>query len=228
MDEDPPIQELTLDEYAQMRAQIEGGIPPVSADEATTLLGKRIWKLLSKGKSKFYIAKKLDLDPTILDEALNTYCRRLGVSIDHYRLLDNERIEKLIGYWLPIAIGGPINIQKIKQGEIFWECDFDRPLHASNFIIQAIEKRLRLFNAGGGLGELSRAFGDPDKPYNERQIIVWLREVLPSIERITRELELSNGSDPTIASAERTNGDQEPPDDNGEKGWFNGGSTSDH
>jgi hypothetical protein len=227
------IRELSLDEYATLRSQIEGDLPPVSNDEATTLLGRRIWKLALKGKNRDYIAQKLQVALPILDQALNAYSLRLGASVDHYRLLDNERLEKLIGYWLPIATGGPVNIQKIRNGEAFWESDFDRPLHASHFIVQAIQQRLKLMSATGGISELIKGIpgtGDPDRPYSERQIIIWLKEVLPSIERITRELELphANGSELPATNGESTKGNQNQTGAPGEEGWFNGGSDNAH
>jgi hypothetical protein len=54
-----------------------------------------------------------------------------GRALEHYRRLDDERIEDLLKYWLPIATGGPIRIEKVRAGEVFSEADFDCPLNVS-------------------------------------------------------------------------------------------------
>lgn len=225
MDEDEPIRELTFDEYAQLRSQIEGTLPLAPLGESTTILGRRIWKMALAGKNRDQIARKLNIDLPVLDEALKAFSMRLGTSVDHYRLLDNDRLERLIGYWLPVATGGPLTIEKIRAGEAFTESDVEHPLQASEFILRAIAQRVKIFAAAGILTDLPG--GDPDRPYNERQIVIWLKEVLPSIERITRELELphANGTDPNGT------GDQRAPkqtDSSGNEDQFNNGGSAGH
>lgn len=185
---DDPIEILTEDQASKLRASFEA---PAADD--TLKLGRRIWNLALAGNTRDQIAERIKVPIEVLDEALNAYRLRLGLSVDHYRMLDNERIEKLITYWLPVATSGPLKIQKFdKEGVPFVEEDFDRPLKASQFVLGAMERRIKII---AGTHELVQSSGFPGsstegaKAYTERNIVIWLREVMPAIERITREAE---------------------------------------
>ena len=102
-------------------------------------------------------------------------------AMEHYRVLDNERIEDLLKCWLPIATGGPIRIEKIRGGQVFSEADFDLPLKASYFVLQAIERRLKIMAA-------SRPEAGKDG-YGQTNVMVWLQSVLPSLQKIVQELD---------------------------------------
>lgn len=143
------------------------------------------------GNNRDQIAERLKISVELLDETLYQYVIRLGLSKDHYRLLDNERLDRLLLRWLPVALNGPITISKIKAGEVFCESDFDRPMEAGKFVLQILEKRAKIL---GGSAPSEAPAGPPGsigaKEYSERNIVIWLRDVMPSIEKITRELEL--------------------------------------
>lgn len=190
---DQPIQFLTEKEAAERKASFE--VPAAPDPEQTTKLGRRIWQAALAGNNRDQIAERLKIPLEILDEALYAYRLRLGLSIDHYRLLDNERLDRLLLRWLPVALGGPITLQKIKAGEVFTEADFDRPMEASKHVLQILDKRAKIL---GGTERLETEAGPPGsiggKEYSERNIVIWLREVMPSIEKITRELEVETNS----------------------------------
>jgi hypothetical protein len=185
-----PIVELSPEEFQKRKAQ---NAP--EDDEAMTL-GRSIWKWAMKGLNRDEISRKLKIPLTVLDESLKAYHGRLGFSIDHYRLLDNQRIEKMVTWWLPVVLKGPKEITYVDQGEGFGteaeefqkqvDADFDMRLKASQFVLQAIEKRLKVLGATQDLLGAGMELGSPQ---TERQIVIWLRDVMPSIERLTREFE---------------------------------------
>jgi hypothetical protein len=183
---DQPIQLLSPQEAAQRKASSEASEP-----EQILKLGRRIWNHALAGNNRDQIAERLKISLEQLDETLYQYRLRLGLSIDHYRALDNERLDRLLVRWLPVALNGPITIQKIKAGEVFTEPDFEKPLEAAKYVLQLLDKRAKIL---GGTAQLESAGGTPGsigaKEYSERNIVIWLREVMPSIEKITRELEL--------------------------------------
>lgn len=187
-----PIRMLSAEQAAQLKASSNDAPAPGPQDD-TTKLGRRIWQLALAGNNRDQIAERLKIPLELLDETLYAYRIRLGLSIDHYRLLDNERLDRLLVRYLPIALGGPITIQKIKDGVPFCESDFDRPLKAGQFALQLMSQRTKILSA---TAQLEAAGGPPGtfggKDYTERNIVIWLREVMPSIDRITRELEVTN------------------------------------
>lgn len=154
-------------------------------------LGRRIWELASQGKNKDQIAQRLKISSEMLDNALNAYRVRLGLSVDHYRMLDNERLDKIVATWMPAATEGPVRLLAFKKGEPIMIEDYDRAMKAAYLIIQAVTTRLRVIGATSALAAPGEAAGGLEgaKSYSERNIVIWLREVMPSIEKITREVE---------------------------------------
>lgn len=194
--DDQMLEELPIRALSDQEAQELGLVPaakPIDPeDEATVKLGRKIWDLAMAGHNRDKIAQRLKMPIKIIEDTLNSYRIRLGVSVDQYRLMDNERIERMINYWLPIALEGPVTVEKIRGQQVFRECDFDRPLEASKFVLQAIDKRCKVLEAAGSIiGGAAQHFGIPgaNKPYGERQIFMWLKECGPSIDRLTREAE---------------------------------------
>jgi DNA-binding CsgD family transcriptional regulator len=159
-------------------------------DEETIELGRRIWDLALQGKNRDQIARKLKISIEVLDNTLNAYRLRLGLSIDHYRMLDNERIDQVIAYWLPVATD-PVKILTFQKGDPIVAEDFDRSMKAAYLVIQAMQNRIRILGATNALAGPGDAAGGLEgaKSYSERNIVIWLREVMPSIEKITREVE---------------------------------------
>jgi len=182
------VRELSDEEYQALTSEAET-VPLEVVDDRVWELGRQIWELALQGDNRDQMSLKLDIPIEMIDETLNKYRTRLGLSIENYRLLDNERCDRLIAYWLPIAMSGAITIERIRSGEAFTEQDFDIPLKASTFCISAMERRLKILTGSANLGAILPG-GESDKPYAERNIVIWLREVLPSIEKITQELEI--------------------------------------
>ena len=148
-------------------------------------LGLKIWQLRKAGYSRLQILEQLEIPLKVIDDCLIEFESRIGMeaarAMEHYRVLDNERIEDLLRCWLPIATGGPIRIEKIRGGEVFSETDFDRPLKASYFVLQAIERRLKIMAA-------SRPEVGKDG-HRETNVSVWLQSVLPNLERIVQQVD---------------------------------------
>jgi len=161
------------------------------ADEQTTKLGRKVWQLALKGNNKDAISQKLKISMEILDDSLAAYRAKLGMSIDYYRGLDNAHIDELVSNWLPVATAGPVLLQKIKGKEVVIEEDFDRPIKAAYLVLHSLQARGRILGATQTLGGGETPAGGLEgaKSYTERQVVIWLREVFPSIERITREIE---------------------------------------
>lgn len=147
--------------------------------------GLKVWELRKAGYSRREIAERLEIPLKVIDDCLGEFESRIGMgagrAVEHYRVLDNERIEDLLRYWLPIATGGPIRIEKKRGGEVFSEADFDRPLRASYFVLQAIERRLKILAAGRP--------EDRKDGYSQTNVAVWLQSVLPSLEKIVQQVE---------------------------------------
>jgi hypothetical protein len=94
-------------------------------------------------------------------------------------MLDDERIEDMMRYWLPIACHGRIRIEHVRDGEVYSEVDFDRPLKASFFVLQAINMRLKLLMA-------ARPEGAKE---SQTSVLVWLQQVLPGVARVVQQVE---------------------------------------
>jgi|SRR5215475_1094294 len=190
MEADEPIEVISTQEASQLQRQYAQA--ELDNSEETAKIGRRIWKLALEGKNKDEIGQKLKLSTAELDSALAVYRIRLGASVDHYRLLDNERLEAIIARWMPVAVGEPIVFRKIRDGEPVNEIDVLAPMRAAQTVMQAIDKRLKVLGATKIL-EADEGAPGTRTTYSERNIVVWLKEVMPSIERITREIEIDNG-----------------------------------
>lgn len=161
-----PLRVVSTEEAQRITGQ------PRGSDEETLELGRKIWELALAGRNRDQIAQKLKISIEVLDETLNAYRLRLGLSIDHYRMLDNERIDQIVSTWMPEATEGG-------------------NMKSAYLVIQAITTRIRILGATNSLAEPGETAGGlaGAKSYSERNIVIWLREVMPSIERITREVE---------------------------------------
>jgi hypothetical protein len=179
--DDEPIRIISENEAKQLRGD--------SAEDLE--LGRRIWDLALQGRNRDQIAQKLKISIDMLDNTLNAYRVRLGLSIDHYRMLDNERIDKIVSSWMPVATEGPVRLLTFKKGEPILIEDFDRAMKAAYLVIQSVTTRIRILGASGALAAPGEAAGGLEgaKSYSERNIVIWLRETMPIIEKITREVE---------------------------------------
>jgi hypothetical protein len=197
-----PIRELTQAEYEELTAGLSRGHQGTTKTEAQlssgTLddaeaapsqeameLGLKIWELRKAGYSRLEILQRIKIPLKVIDDCLREFESRIGMeggrAMEHYRVLDNERIEDLLKCWLPIATGGPIRIEKIRGGEVFSEADLDLPLKASYFVLQAIERRLKIMAA-------SRPEAGRDG-HGQTNVMVWLQSVLPSLQKIVQEMD---------------------------------------
>lgn len=179
-----PIRVVSTEEAERIMGQ--------ASDEKTLELGRKIWELALAGRNRDQIAQSLKIPIEILDETLNAYRLRLGLSIDHYRMLDNQRIDNIVASWMPVATEGPVRILHLnKKGEAILAEDFDRSMKAAYLVIQSVTTRIRILGATNAMAESGEAAGGlaGAKSYSERNIVIWLREVMPSIEKITREVE---------------------------------------
>jgi hypothetical protein len=162
MDEEP-IRIISEEEAKQLRGDDHG---------EDLELGRKIWESALQGRNRDQIAQKLKIPIEELENTLNAYRTRLGLSIDFYRQLDNHRLDQIVATWMPAATEG----SDIKAGYL---------------VIQAITTRIRILGATGALAAPAEAAGGLEgaKVYNDRTIVLWLRDVMPSIEKITREVE---------------------------------------
>jgi hypothetical protein len=196
------IRELTQAEYEGLRTGFTRGYQvntktdtrlssgalddaePAPSQEAMEL-GLKIWELRKAGYSRLEILQRIKIPLKVIDDCLREFQSRIGMeagrAMEHYRVLDNERIEDLLKCWLPIATGGPIRIEKIRGGEVFREADFDLPLKASYFVLQAIERRLKIMAA-------SQPEAGKDG-HGQTNVAVWLQSVLPSLQKIVQQID---------------------------------------
>jgi hypothetical protein len=196
-----PLRHLSKEEFEQLRGAIRAterqrpkprlqvnaeriAEAQMAAHEEGLEIGLRAWELRKAGKSKRAIVKEMGIDATVLDTCLQEYETRLGMEagrmMEHYRNLDDERIEDLMAYWLPIAQHGRIRIEHVRDGEVYSEVDFDRPLKAAYWVLHAMSMRLKLMMA-------SRPEGTARD--SNTNVLVWLQNVLPSVSRVVQEVE---------------------------------------
>lgn len=163
MDEEP-IRMISEEEAKRLRG---GGEPAEDLE-----LGRRIWDLALKGNNRDRIAQKLKIPLELLEETLNAYRTRLGLSVDFHRQVDNERLDQIISSWMPAATEGS-------------------DMKAGYLVIQAITTRIRILGASAALAEGGEAAGGlaGAKAYNDRSITIWLKTVMPSIEQVVREVD---------------------------------------
>jgi hypothetical protein len=104
-------------------------------------LGAQAWKLRTEGLDLLNIAKQMNMPLTVLSECLAEFECKVGMEAGRafyrFRAVDIERLEKVIGQYLPIAIS--------KTGK---EQDFDKSLKAAYIVLEAIGSRTDLLDFG--------------------------------------------------------------------------------
>jgi hypothetical protein len=201
--EEEPIRRLSREEFEALRASIIASRKPaqtrlqanankiaqaeMALHEEGMEIGLLVWEGRKAGRTKRAIAKELGISATVVDACLTEFETRMGMEAgrmaDHYRMLDDERIEDLMAYWLPIAQHGRIRIEHVRDGEIYSEVDFDRPLKAAYWVLQAIGMRLKMMMAARPEGGTKAA---------DTNVLVWLQNVLPGVSKVVREVEALN------------------------------------
>src|SRR6516162_6244492 len=95
-------------------------------------IGLQVWRLRKEGYNFYEIHKRLELPLSVIHQACREFECRMSMdtarALEHYRTLDDARIESLLKCWLPIATGGPIEVQKVRDGQTYTELDCDLPL----------------------------------------------------------------------------------------------------
>jgi hypothetical protein len=129
-------------------AEIAPDIQMALSDEGAQI-ALQSWSLLKQGYDRFTISRRLKLSQEMVDDILERFqecvAAEAGRMIQHYRLLDSERVEDLIAHWWPTATG--CSLDKILAGETS-EDDFERSLKAGFIVLNAIEKRMTILLAG--------------------------------------------------------------------------------
>jgi hypothetical protein len=166
-------------------------------------IGLQVWRLRKAGHNFYEIHKQLELPLSVIHEACRQFEVRVSMdtarALEHYRSLDDARIESLLKCWLPIAIGGPIEVQKVRDGQTYTELDCDLPLKASYLVLQAVERRVKLMAANQpGAGKDGQG---------ETNVLVWLQQVLPNINKVVQQGKdgSAGGGEPLILESEAEN-----------------------
>lgn len=200
MANDEPLRPLSQQEFETLQASLrENRRPPetrlqanarkiaqaeLSIHEEGLEIGMKVWDARKAGKSKRTIQKELKISDTVMESCLREYEMRLGMeagrAVEHYRLLDDERLEDMIATQLPIAVHGRIRIEQVRNGEVYSEVDFDRPLKAGYFVLQCINTRLKIMSAARPDGGAKEA---------NTNVLVWLQQTMPGITKIVQQVQ---------------------------------------
>lgn len=197
-----PIRQLSQEEYDKLKSRyktktrLEANAAEIVRQqmligEEGLEIGGKAWEMRKKGRSLARIAKELKVPMEVLQDCLKEFETRVSMEagrlMTHCMALDIERIDDMMGYWFPLATAGPINIERVRAGEIFSEADFDRPLKAGYFVLQAIAMRLKMLLAMQG-----KESANAEQLPGNQNIIIWLQQVLP---QVTKELQLGHNGE---------------------------------
>jgi hypothetical protein len=109
-------------------------------------LGRQIWDLRRAGYDRIEILKKLGISIQQLEDSLREFESQLamdvGRAMEHYRELDNERIEQVVEALMPIALGDPDHPLETASDR-----EYDTRLRASYAILGCIEARQKIIMA---------------------------------------------------------------------------------
>src|SRR5262245_29851388 len=94
----------------------------------TMELGSRIWEMRKRGLSVYEIHRREGIPMDAVKEILASFERcfypDVGAALHHYAMLDDARLESLIGRWLPLATGPAPEIEKMgRNGQSFIQLD---------------------------------------------------------------------------------------------------------
>jgi hypothetical protein len=141
-----------------------------------------------RGLSTYEIHRRLGIPLSAVGEILQQFQYNLypdvGQMLEHYRALDDQRLEELIRRWLPVATSPAIEVQKIgRNGRTYTELDTDTPAKAAGVVLGAIQRRIQLLiacrpeSAGGKDGG------------GQTNLLVWLTQVLPGIQKVVDQVD---------------------------------------
>lgn len=200
MQNEEPLRPLTEEEFERLRASIrESRKPPetrlqvnakkiaqaqMAIHEEGLEIGLKVWNMRKVGRSKRAIQEELGISDTVLENCLREFETRLGMEAgrmaEHYRLLDDERLEDMIATQLPVAVHGRIRIEHVRNGEVYSEVDFDRPLKAGYFVLHCINTRLKM---------LAAARPESGAKETSTNVLVWLQQTMPGITKIVQQVQ---------------------------------------
>ena len=128
-------------------------------------LGRQIWQLCRAGYNRLEILEELAISVQQLEDSLREFefqvAMDAGRAMEHYRLLDCERLEDVIQCWMSVALGAPSRAD---------EDDFDLRLKASYAVLAAIDARQKIMLA-------SRPERTSDRE-GDTNVLVWLQSAL--------------------------------------------------
>jgi hypothetical protein len=108
--------------------------------------GRQIWQLCRAGYNRIQILEELAISVQQLEDALREFESQVafdaGRAMEHYRCLDNERIEEVIQCWMGVALDDPPS-----PDEALYDDDFDLRLRASYGALAAIGARQKILLA---------------------------------------------------------------------------------
>jgi hypothetical protein len=111
-------------------------------------LGAQIWELAKAGYDRIEILRALRITVREFEEAFREFESQLAVDVgramEHYRNLDNERIEQVIEALMPIALDAPDRPDEVLAES---EADFDLRLKAGYAVLGCIDARQKIFAA---------------------------------------------------------------------------------
>jgi len=108
-------------------------------------LGRQIWQLCRAGYNRIEIIQELGISVQQLEDAYREFESQLAVNVgramDHYRNLDNERIEEIMEALMPLALGDGTPVDQMSDAE------FDLQLKASYAVLGCIDQRCKIITA---------------------------------------------------------------------------------
>jgi hypothetical protein len=109
----------------------------------------RAWTLRTEGKDYGQIAQALECSigtvAAYLRNAIASYRGSMIEDMEFHRALENERMDKLLQLWWPVAMSESITLLKANgEGEAMPQEDYDRSLRAAQFILEIAKHRARV------------------------------------------------------------------------------------
>ena len=130
-------------------------------------LGRQIWQLVRAGYNRIEILQQLGITVQQLEDSLTEFESQLAVdagrAMEHFRQLDNERIEEVLEAWMPIALGDGTPVDEMSDAQ------FDLQLKASFGVLAAIDQRHKVMLAS-----------QPEKTSVREEstnLLVWLQQL---------------------------------------------------
>jgi hypothetical protein len=160
----------------------------------TIELGSQIWEMRKRGLSVYEIHRRLGIPMEAVKEILEQFERcfypDVGQMMQHYAALDDARLEALIMRWLPVATGPALEVEKVgRNGRAFTELNTDTPVKAATIVLGAIKSRMQLLMA-------CRPESVGKDGSGSTNILLWLNQVMPGIQKVVSEVESATVSRP--------------------------------